>query len=121
MRLLLDACYTPELAALLRERDFDVVSALEREDLASAPDAEVFAAAVAEGRGLVTNDAGGFLPLTTRAAQESQDHHGLMLTSDRSMPRSRDTLGLYVRVLETLLQDHPEDSAFQSRIAWLTP
>lgn len=100
---------------------WDVLSALERDELREAPDAEVFAAAVAERRALVTNDAGGFVPLTVSAAQESQDHHGLLLNSDRSMPRSSDTVGLYVRVLGALLREHPEERSLLNRIVWLKP
>ncbi len=118
MRLLLDEMYSPEIAAQLRRRGHDVAHAAEL-GLAGRPDSEVFAAIVAQGRTVVTNNADDYTRLFSQAAADGQDHAGILLTSDRSMPRKKATIGLFVRVLDQLLKSNPSDDAVRNQLRWL--
>ena len=89
MRLLLDEMYTPAIAEGLRDRGHDVISVHERPDLVAAPDSAIFAAAQAEERAIVTNNVRDFMPLAHEALQTRSIFYGLVLTSDRSLPREQ--------------------------------
>jgi len=119
LRLLLDEMYAPAIARALRERGHDVISVKERPDLAEASDAALFERMAEEGRAIVTNDPAGILPLASQAAQQVRHHGGLWLTSDRSLPRSRDTIGRFVDALDRQLRDLPRESADRDRVRWI--
>ena len=107
MRLLLDEMYSPEIARQLRDRGHDVVSVKERPDLIALGDREILARATAEGRAIVTNNPGDFVPLFNEVIARGDETFGILLTDDRSMARSVSTIGRYVRVLDELLGDEP--------------
>ncbi|MFN3219163.1 MAG: DUF5615 family PIN-like protein [Acidimicrobiales bacterium] len=65
MRLLLDEMYSERVGDELRQRGHDVVHVREV-GLGGAPDTDVLARAVDEGRTLVTENAVDFLPLLDR-------------------------------------------------------
>ena len=111
MRLLLDQMYTPQIAEQLRKRGHDVISADEPQ-LRGERDRAIFRAAISERRAIVTNDVGHFVTL----ARHEYGHFGLILSDDRSMPRSSETVGLYVRRLDKLLKDRPADGALAGLI-----
>lgn len=111
--------FSPEIARQLRQRGYDVIAADERRDLAMLEDPELFAAAQAEGRAIVTNDVGGFLPLDRLSREHSRAHFGLILTSDRRFPRSREGIGRLVVALEAFLRTQPADSQATSLVHWL--
>lgn len=119
MKLLLDAHYSPAIAEQLRKRGHDVVAAGERPDLRALSDAELLVRAVAERRALVTNNAADFVPLIQRVAEVGDHHFGLVLTSDRTFPRSTRAIGRHVRALEHLLRAHPADDGFADTSVWL--
>lgn len=119
MRLLLDAHYSPAIAEQLRERGHDVSSAGERDDLRSLPDDQLLGVAIAEQRALVTNNAADFVPLIQRAVETGMHHYGLVLTSDRTLPRSTRAIGRHVRALEALLRAHPSDDGLVGTTVWL--
>lgn len=112
--------YSPRIAVELRGRGHDVVHAAEL-DLAGTSDDDVFAVAVSERRAIVTNNVDDFVRIFARAADEQRGHAGILLTSDRSLPRSVRTTGLYVRVLEELLNANPAEDAFSGQLRWITP
>ena len=118
MRLVLDEMYSPEIAAQLRHSGHDVVHATEL-GLAGRSDSEVFAAIAAQGRAIVSNNADDYTTLFRQAAAAGRDHGGIFLTSDRSMPRSKGGIGLFVRVLSELLEDNPRADAFRNQLRWL--
>lgn len=120
MKLLLDEHFSHLIAQQLREQGFDVVAITERPGLMGAPDAEVFAAAVAQRRALVTNDARHLIPLAQRHAAEGGRHFGLVLTSDRSLPRSRRRIGATVRALAAMLRTRDEVEALADQVVWLS-
>ena len=121
MRLLLDGHYSPEIARQLRERGHDVIAVAERHDLIGLSDHELFRRVVAEGRAIMTNNVKDFMPLSAQASVEGEKHFGLLLTSDRSLPRSRDAVGRVVGALAAFLQRHPGDDRLAGQIRWIAP
>jgi hypothetical protein len=119
VRLLLDEHYAKQIAAQLRDRGHDVVSAKERPELEGMPDEALFEAMAAERRAIVTENWADFDRLLRAAAQTGRTHFGVVFTSRRRLPRSRDTIGLYVRVLDELLREHPAEDALLDGSRWL--
>lgn len=62
MRWLIDEMLPHEAAELLHNLNHDAVSVV-KAGLGATDDGEVYAAAVSQGRVIVTEDAGGFIPL----------------------------------------------------------
>jgi predicted nuclease of predicted toxin-antitoxin system len=120
VRLLLDEHYSPEIARQLRSRGHDVIAVAERSDLVGLGDDELLWRMARERRAIMTNNVKDFVPLANRAALEGREHYGLLLTSDRSMPRHLDTIGQFVGALDGLLQRHERDDSFCNQIRWLT-
>jgi Domain of unknown function (DUF5615) len=118
LRLLLDEMCGPTIAELLRERGHDVESVSERADLRSAPDG-VFDAAQEERRVIVTNNVRDFMPLVQYTLQRNLTCHGIVFTSDRSLPRSKKNIGAYTDLLHALLTRYLDDERLPTVIAWL--
>ena len=119
MKLLLDEQFPPDTARHLQERGHDVIAVCERPDLISAEDETLLALAGAEKRALLTNNVRDFVPIATRWAGDGQPHHGLLFVSDRTLRRSRDTIGAYVRGLDRLLRALPAEDALRDQLRWL--
>jgi hypothetical protein len=118
VRLLLDEHFSDRIARQLRARGHDVVTVGER--LASGEsDEALLEIAVRERRALLTNNVGDFVLIARRWSEANQDHYGLIFTSDASMPRDAGSVGLYVRVLARLLEDHPDEAALANQVRWL--
>ncbi len=120
MRLLLDEHLSPEIARQLRSRSQNVEAAVERPDLVALPDHELFARMAAERRAILTNNVPDYVKLVHEALAEGREHYGLVLIDDRSMPRSRNTIGLFVRVLDAFLGANPADDALRNQLRWLS-
>jgi predicted nuclease of predicted toxin-antitoxin system len=121
VRLLLDEHYSRVLAERLRAAGHDVVSAQERDDLLGASDRELLRRAAAEGRALMTEDARDFVPLVREAAAVGDRHLGVLVTTEKSLPRRRDALGVSIRRLDSFLREHPADDALADQVIWLRP
>ncbi len=121
MRLLVDEHYSPVLARVLRDRGHDVEAIAERADLVGATDEAVLTAAEREARGLVTNNARHLVPIAGRRLEAGGSHHGLILTSDRTLPRGREAIGGLTRALDALLTSLPADEALVDQTRWLAP
>ena len=119
MRLLLDEHYSPKIAAELRKRSHDVVSAKERDDLRGLGDRELWACASAEGRALMTENVADFMPLVREAAAAGDRHFGVVFTSPRSLPRGPRTISLYIKRLHSFLRERPADDALANQVWWL--
>jgi predicted nuclease of predicted toxin-antitoxin system len=119
LKLLLDEQFPPDIASHLRERDRDVIAVCERRDLVSAEDETLLALSTAEKRALLTNNVRDFVPIATRWAGDGRTHYGLLLISDRTLRRSRNTIGAYVRAIDRLLREHPTEDALRDQIRWL--
>lgn len=119
MRLLLDEHLSPEIARQLRSRGHDVEAVVERTELVSLPDHELSARMAAEQRAILTNDIPDYVKLFGEALRRGEEHYGLLLVDERRMPRSRNTIGLYVRVLDELLEGNSAEDALRNQIRWL--
>ena len=118
MKLLLDEQYSAEIAAQLRSEGYDVASVHEL-GLAGIADRPLLETAATEDRALVTNNVRDFAPLAVSWAAEGRDHYGLIFTSDRSLPRSRNTIGRFVDVLKRLLDAEPPTDALRNQVRWM--
>ena len=83
-RLFLDENVTPDLARALRQRGFDAVHAEDR-GLKETDDAVVFAAAVQEGRAVLTQNVRDFMPIVREYAERGEHHFGLIVSPQRSL------------------------------------
>jgi len=114
VRLLLDEMYAATLADQLRARGHDVVSihALELRHLEGAPDEEVLAAALAEGRAIVTENIPDYRRLEAGALARGESAPRLVFPTNRRFPRGDPaTLGRLVVALDALLASLPEPPA----------
>jgi predicted nuclease of predicted toxin-antitoxin system len=121
VRLLLDEHCSPEIARQLRARGHDAVAVAERADLVGLADDELLRRMTRERRAIVTNNVKDFVPLTTRAALEAGEHYGLLLTSDKSMPRRIDAIGRLVDALDGFLRRHQGEDSHRNQVQWLNP
>lgn len=121
MKLLLDELYPQAIAEELRKRGFDVVSVHEISGLEGLADEQVLERATEEGRAVVTENTADFVPIVQRWMAESRGHGGLLLTSPVSLPRSRQTIGRYVRALEDFLAMHPGATPLRDQVRWVPP
>jgi len=119
VRLLLDELYAKKIAEQLRELGHDVVAVKERPELEGLKDEQLFEVMATEQRAIVTENWPDFDRLTREAAESGATHYGVLFTSRRQLPRSRDTIGLYVRVLGDFLQRHPGVDALLNSSSWL--
>lgn len=103
-RLLLDEMFSPTIAAVLRQRDHDVVAVAESADLRAMADEDLFAWSAAQGRWLLTENVKDFRPIMLRALQTSGAMAGLLFTSSRAFPRSRQNPGPLIEALHAWLK-----------------
>lgn len=114
MRLLVDEMYSPAVAEQLRARGHDAASvhAPGFRMLESEPDEEVWSAALAAGRVLVTENVGDFSRIQAEALSRGQPITPLIFTTDRQFPRGHPgTTGRLVIALDRLLVAAPEPPA----------
>jgi Domain of unknown function (DUF5615) len=119
LRLLLDELYPPLIAEQLRARGHDVVAVAERPDLAGRSDAELLSLMATERRVILTENWGDFQREMQRAAAEGSTHYGVVFTSRAQLPRGKNTIGLYVRVLDDFLNRHEAEDALLDSHRWL--
>jgi predicted nuclease of predicted toxin-antitoxin system len=108
VKLLLDEMYSAVVAEQLRARGHDVVSVHDPEyrRFEGASDEELFAAALAEDRALVTENVPDFRRLEADALARGEAHAALIFTSNRQFPRGEPaTTGRLVEALHALLTE----------------
>jgi Domain of unknown function (DUF5615) len=118
VRLLADEHYATEIAIQLRAAAHDAAALLEL-GMTGTADEALLAFAAAQGRALLTNNVRDFATIAVGWARSGQDHHGLLFTSDESLPRGRGTIGLYVEVLSALMDANPAQDALRNQVRWL--
>jgi predicted nuclease of predicted toxin-antitoxin system len=121
VKLLLDEMISPKIARELRGRgDFDVQAIKgDRPDLEAVADREIVRRIAAEQRTLVTNDVLDFQLIHNQMLAASEEHYGLIFTSDSTMPRNKASIPLWVKALEKVLDQHPTDGALRNRVRHL--
>lgn len=119
MKLLLDELYSKQIAVELRARGHDVVSVKERDDLEGLLDEQLFPLMPGEQRAILTENWGDYNRLLQQAVAEGMTHYGVIFSSRQQLPRSRETIGLYVRVLDDFLTRHPAEDALLNSSRWI--
>lgn len=119
MRLLLDEHHDPQVAQRLRALGHDATAVAEREDLRGRPDPDVFAAAIAEGRAVVTENASDYAPLAAGSVADELHHYGVILTSPARHPRRPQARAHLVEALARLLDERPSPDALRDMVMWL--
>jgi len=117
VRLLLNEQINPRVAAELRSKGHDVVSASEL-GTRGASDPEQLAAAVAAQRALVTYNIGDFQALLIERAHKSLPHWGIIFVNEKTI--SQRSIGPLVRALQRFLTDFPAKDALQNQALHLT-
>jgi len=118
VRLLLDEQYSPIIATQLSADAYDVLP-VQGTALAGQSDGSLLEAAVSQQRSLVTNNVRDFAPIAAEWAALGLAHYGLIFASDSTIPRSRNTIGIFVDALRRLLDEYPEPAALHNRVHWL--
>lgn len=119
MRLVLDAHYSPAIAAGLREQGFDVVAAAQLAELRTLPDEELLYWARRERRVLVTENVRDFMVLHHTALSRGEPHSGLLFTSPRKFPRRKAAIGQLLAALAAYMEAQPDDLYVAGGIDWL--
>jgi len=89
VELALDEMFSPKIAEALRERGRTVVAVVERIDLRAMVDDDLYNWATAERCWLLTENIKDFRPIMFRVLQTGGAAAGLLFTSSRNFPRSR--------------------------------
>lgn len=119
MRLLLDEMLDHEIAIQLCGRGCDAESIqAQHRRLQSIDDQVVLEEAGKMGRTLVTDNVGHLLAAHGQLLAEGKHHAGLLLASSRAYPRSKRTIGLWVRALGDVVLDH-EGRSTRDLVIWL--
>ena len=121
MRLLLDVHFSPIIAEQLCRRGHDVRAAAADAVARQLSDEALLEHAVDTTSALLTNDAKDFLPIVARWVRAGGDHFGLLLISDRSMPRDRLRIGRLVVTVDAVLSQHPAVDSLKNRVIWPKP
>ena len=111
MKLLLDEMYAPTIAEQLRTRGHDAFSIHDPayRMLEGEPDHEVWAAAIADDRALVSENVQDFRRIEANALARAQPVAPLIFTTDRQFPGGDPaTLGRLVTALDALLAAEPK-------------
>jgi Domain of unknown function (DUF5615) len=116
---MLDELYSKKIAAELRARGHEVVAVKERSDLEALKDVELFQLMQEERRGIMTENYADFQRLLNEAAATGTLHYGVVFTSRTQLPRGKQTIGLYVQVLDDFLSRHSAEDALLNTYRWL--
>lgn len=118
MKLALDHHYSPRIAEGLRQRGHDAIAAVEV-GWEAEDDEPLLVLCADEERALLTNNVADFAVIGRCWQTEGRSHHGLIFSSDASLPRTRDHIGRYVDVIDALMHDNSGADAFIDRTHWL--
>ena len=109
----------PEIAVQLRGRGWDAESIqVDQQQLVGSDDAVVLEEAATLGRTLVTDNVRHFLPLHDAYLSAQKSHAGLLLAHPRAYPRSKKTIGLWVRGIEEAAR-RIDARSMQNSCEWL--
>jgi predicted nuclease of predicted toxin-antitoxin system len=116
--LLLDEMFSPAIATDLAARGIDCRAVVADPVLRALSDLEIFQAALAEGRVLVTNNVADFESLRRAHEAAGKKVPGLIYTSDLTFPRTK----AYVsRLVAALAAAVGPETAHCVGVLWLRP
>jgi hypothetical protein len=116
--LLLDEMFSPALATELATRRVDCRAVVADPVLRALSDLEIFQAALAEGRVLVTNNVADFESLQRAHQAAGNEVPGLIYTSDLTFPRTK---AYVVRLGAALAAAASPETARCGGVLWLRP
>lgn len=108
MKLLLDEMYSSRLADALRETDVDACTVIEL-GLAGSSDPEIFAAAIAEGRTLLTENVADFARISADHLLAGQQHPGVLIALSSRFSRRSAGIGTLVIAIGDLADQQLAD------------
>ncbi len=108
MKLLLDEMYPAALAEALRAVEIDVSTVIEL-GLAGSSDPEVFAAAVAHGYALLTENVSDFARVSAEHITAGQHHHGVLVALSSRFSRRPAGIAVLVAAICATVDQELED------------
>jgi predicted nuclease of predicted toxin-antitoxin system len=116
---MLDEMFSPRIAQLLRRSGIDCACVADDRLLCAQDDATVLAAALEQGRVLVTNNVIDFEPLRRNRIALDQPVPQLIYTDDATFPRRRNYVGQLAAALADAASSHLV--SVYGGVLWLTP
>ena len=117
--LLLDEMFSPAIATDLAACGIDCRAVIADPVLRALSDLEIFQAALAEGRVLVTNNVPDFESLRRAREAAGNEVSGLIYTSDLAFPRTKAYVSRLVAALAAAAADR--ETARCGGVLWLRP
>jgi predicted nuclease of predicted toxin-antitoxin system len=108
LKLLLDEMYSPDLAEALRVADIDACTVVEL-GLAGSSDPEVFAAAIADERTLLTENVADFARISADHVVAGQHHPGVLIALSSRFSRRAAGIGLLVTAVRVVADQQLTD------------
>lgn len=105
--LILHEMFSPRIAETLRERGHQVVAVAERVDLRAMADDDLYQWAAGQRSWLLTENVKDFRPIMLRTLQAGGPTAGLLFTSSRTFPRSRQKPGPIIEAVHAWLNSGP--------------
>lgn len=116
---MLDEMFSPQIGQMLRQEGIDCVCVADDRMLSAQDDATVLAAALEQGRVLVTNNVIDFEPLRRNRIADGRPVPPLIYTDDSTFPRNRHYVGRLAIALAEAANTHLV--AGYGGVLWLTP
>jgi predicted nuclease of predicted toxin-antitoxin system len=108
LKLLLDEMYSPALAGALRAGDIDACTVTDL-GLAGSSDPEVFAAAIAFGRTLLTENVADFTRISADHLVAGQHHPGVLIALSSRFSRRAAGIGPLVAAIRDIVNQQLAD------------
>jgi hypothetical protein len=108
LKLLLDEMYSPALAEALRAAGVDACTVVQL-GLAGSSDPEVFAAAIANGRTLLTENVADFTRVCAEQLVAGQHHPGVLIALSSRFSRRASGIGPLVAAIRGIADQQLDD------------
>lgn len=108
MKLLLDEMYQPALADALRDAEITVSTVVEL-GLAGSPDPEIFAAAIADGFTLLTENVADFTRISGEHLTAGRHHPGVLIALSSRFSRRPSGIATIVTAIRAVVDQQLDD------------